>query len=174
MNTSVFLSYPRPYNDQQTAFIDEVKKHLLDHGFEPRTLGVSDYGFEEPLTQVRRLLLESNGLVAVAFRRYSVEKGEIKTSGEDISGKYFSSAWCQLEPAMAFQLGLPILIYREKDVIDDGIFEKGVAGIYLPEFDLSKPIAEYFDSEEWKQIVGDWEGCVRAVRKAKGMPPRLY
>ena len=37
---------------------------------------------------------------------------------------------------MAYQLGLPILIFRQKGVIDDGILERGVVGLYMPEFDL--------------------------------------
>lgn len=112
-------------------------------------------------------MFESNGLLAIAFKRYYVVNGIEKPKSIDeknISNKYFSSPWCHIEPAMAFQLGLPILIIREK----------GVIGTYLPEFDLSNPIEEYLKSEEWNQIIGEWEGYVRAVKKAKGKPLMLY
>jgi hypothetical protein len=39
---------------------------------------------------------------------------------------------------------LPILIFREKDVVDDGILEKGIVGLYMPEFDLDKPFDYYW------------------------------
>ena len=48
-----------------------------------------------------------------------------------------TSPFCHIEPAMAFQLGLPVLVFREKGVLDDGILEKGGCWVYiLSEFDL--------------------------------------
>jgi hypothetical protein len=52
--------------------------------------------------------------------------------------------------------------------------EKGVVGSYMPEFDLTKSMDEYFRSAEWNQMIGRWEGYVRAVVEAKGNPPKLY
>ncbi len=75
---------------------------------------------------------------------------------------------------MAFQLGLPILIFKEKGVLAEGILEKGVVGLYMPEFSLAKSPSHYFDTEEWKQIIGKWEGAVRSVVESKGNPPKLY
>lgn len=92
----------------------------------------------------------------------------------DLSGSWLSSPYCQIEPAMAFQLGLPVLIFRETGVLEDGILEKGVLGIYMPEFDLNKPIDSYFQSDEFLQMIGKWEGYVRKVVEKKGTPPRLF
>jgi hypothetical protein len=75
---------------------------------------------------------------------------------------------------MAYQLGLPILLLREKGVLDDGILEKGVVGLYMPEFDLDKSIDTYFSSLEWGSILGKWEGYVRSVVDRKGNPPKLF
>jgi hypothetical protein len=52
-------------------------------------------------------------------------------------------------------MGLPILVLREAGVIEDGILEKGVAGIYLPEFDLYKK-PDYLQTNEWKQLFNQW------------------
>lgn len=181
MNISVFLSYPQPYLKNQEYFIDQIREYLEERGFCTRTLGVTDYDTEAPLVAIRRLMLESNGLLTIAFRRAYVEKGTGKPNTDidnvkkyDISNKWLTSPYCQIEPAMAFQIGLPILIFREKGVIDDGILEKGVVGTYMPEFDLDKPITEYFKSAEWKQLIGKWEGMVRNVSDNKGLPPKLY
>ena len=173
MNIPVFLSCSTPYTDKQNKFLDEVKAYLRSRCLEPNTLGKTDYDVDEPLAAIRRMMFESNGVLAIAFRRYFIQQGKEKGI-KDLANKYFSSPWCQIEPAMAYQLGLPILILREKDVVDDGILEKGVAGIYLPEFDLENPIEDYFRSEEWRQIIGAWEGNVRATRKTKGNPPKLF
>jgi hypothetical protein len=44
----------------------------------------------------------------------------------------------------------------------------------MPEFDLDKPLDDYFASVEWSSIIGKWEGYVRAVVDRKGNPPQLY
>lgn len=46
----------------------------------------------------------------------------------DISNKWLTSPYCHIEAAMVFQIELPVLVFREKGVIDDGILEKGVLG----------------------------------------------
>ena len=69
MKTSIFLSFPKPFNESQEQFIKQLKDYLLSRGIEPRTLGVTDYDMDAPLKAIRRLMLESNGLITVAFRR---------------------------------------------------------------------------------------------------------
>lgn len=180
MRTSVFLSYPQPYLKRQKDFVCSIISYLRDRGFEPRTLGVTDYDIHEPLAAIRRLMLESNGLITIAFRRNLIKSGlskpdsDIGQSTYEVTEAWLTSPYCQIEPAMAFQLGLPILILREKGVIAEGILEKGVTGTYLPEFDLEDSVSEYLNSEEWRQLIGKWEGYVRNVSENKGMPPKLY
>ena len=85
-----------------------------------------------------------------------------------------TSPYCQIEPAMAFQLGLPVLVLREKGVIAEGVLEKGVLGTYMPEFSVEKNIDEYFNSNEFHSLLKKWEGFVRAVVEKKGNPPQLF
>jgi hypothetical protein len=153
MKISVFLSYPKPCFGQQKEFIEKATQFLRSHGFEPRTLGVTDYDMDAPLKAIRRLMLECNGLITVAFRRTFVEKGtaQFRTDvesmkEESIDGIWFTTPWAHIEPAMAYQIGLPILILREKGVLGDGMLERGVVGLYMPEFDLTRSIGDYFAS----------------------------
>jgi hypothetical protein len=181
MRISVFLSYPKPCFGRQKEFIEHVRSYLDERGFGPRTLGVTDYDMDSPLTSIRRLMLESNGLITVAFRRTYVEKGTARLRIDvadlkeaSIDAVWLTTPWAHIEPAMAYQLGLPVLILREHGVLDDGILERGVVGLYLPEFDLEKSVDDYFASAEWKGVIGKWEGYVRAVVDRKGTPPQLY
>ena len=181
MKISIFLSYPKPCTLKQQQFIERLTTYLDSRGFLPRTLGVTDYDMDAPLKAVRRLMLESNGLITIAFRRTFVEKGTMRFRADvpglqptSVDGKWLTSPWSHIEPAMAYQLGLPILILRERDVLDDGILDRGVVGLYMPEFDLDEPLDEYFSSAEWNAIIGKWEGYVRAVVETKGNPPQLY
>jgi hypothetical protein len=181
MSISVFLSYPNPCFGRQAAFVKQVQEYLSARGFDPRTLGVTDYDMDSPLTAIRRLMLESNGLLTIAFRRTYVVKGAARLrtdtdslKEEPIDGQWLTTPWAHIEPAMAYQLGLPVLILRETGVLADGILERGVAGLYMPESDLEKSIDDYFSAAEWKGIIGKWEGYVRSVVDRKGRPPQLF
>ena len=126
-------------------------------------------------------MLDSNGLITVAFRRTYVESGAARAGTdidgvetEKIDGTWLTTPWAHIEPAMAYQLGLPILLLREKGVLADGIHERGIVGLYLPEFDLDQPQDEYFESPAWNDVIGKWGGYVRAVVNTKGNPPKLF
>ena len=181
MRIPVFLSYPKPHWVRQEAFIARLETYLRGRGLEPRTLGVTDYDMDAPLKAIRRLMLESNGLITVAFRRTFIAEGLCRPEAElpgmhelAIRGLWLTSPYCQIEPAMAYQLGLPTLILREHGVVQEGLLEKGVVGTYMPEFTLDDNGAHYLDSPEWNDLIGKWEGFVRAVVDKKGNPPRLY
>jgi hypothetical protein len=176
----VFLSYPKPHLKKQDEFIEKLEQMLDTRGFLARTLGVTDYDMEEPLTAIRRLMLECNGIITVAFRRTFIKEGTVKPDSDNegvpmpVGGSWITSPYSHIEPAMAFQIGLPVLIIREKGVIADGVLEKGIIGTYLPEFNLDAEVDKYLLSNEWGQILGKWEGYVRKVVDNKGKPPRLY
>lgn len=177
MKTSIFLSYPKPFNSAQEEFIAQLSSYLHSKGLEPRTLGVTDYDMDAPLKTIRRLMLESHGLITVAFRRAKIFKGESKPGTQEsykLDEQWLTSPYAHIEPAMAFQIGLPVLILREQGVIADGVLEKGVIGNYMPEFDLSVTANDYLSSNEWNQIIRKWECLVSSVVESKGNPPQLF
>lgn len=181
MSMSVFLSYPKPCFGRQQEFVGAVDRYLRERGFSPRTLGVTDYDMDAPLTAIRRLMRESNGLITIAFRRTYVETGALRARTDisslretPIRDVWLTTPWAHIEPAMAYQLGLPILIFREKGVLADGVLEHGVVGLYMPEIDLDVPAEDYFSTAEWRNVMGRWEGFVRTVVERKGRPPELY
>lgn len=71
---------------------------------------------------------------------------------------------------MAFQLGLPILIMKEQGVLNEGVLEKGVTGLYLPEFDCAQDV---FGNASWTSAVHQWMGRVRHMYDQRGTPPAL-
>jgi len=181
MRISIFLSYPRSHMARQQAFIDRLEGYFKSRGLFPRTLGVTDYDPDAPLKAIRRLMIESNGLVTIAFRRTHIQKAVSRFEADipgakpsEIGDVWLTSPYCQIEPAMAYQLGLPVLVFRETGVVQDGLLEKGVLGSYMPEFNLDTPLDDYFRSVEWNDVIGRWEGFVRTVVDTKGNPPKLY
>ncbi|MCR9272540.1 MULTISPECIES: hypothetical protein [Mameliella] len=181
MKVPVFISHPTPHLYSQMRFLEEFKADLISRGFEPLTLGPeSSYDYDAPLVGIRRILTHCCGLVSVAFRRTHVASAT-KYLGADIVGRaqepssdfWFTSPYCQIEPAMAFQLGLPILILREEGVLPEGVLEKGVTGLYLPEFRLDAATS-FIGGEECRRLLDQWGGYVRTVYKRRGDPPALF
>jgi hypothetical protein len=110
--------------------------------------------------------------IAKGAHRFETDPKEF--SPTPIARQWLTSPWLHIEPAMAYQIGLPVLLFRQEGVIADGILERGTLGLYMPEFDLEKPLDDYVASAEWNGILGKWEGCVRAVVEKKGTPPKLF
>ncbi len=176
MNIPIFLSISTPVNEAQTRFLAMVRESLEKIGLNPRTLGVTDYDTLSPLAGCHRLMLECNGLITIAFRRNKIEKGLSRPGrNDDLDGKWLTSAFCQIEPAMAYQLGLPILIFREKGVLADGVLERGVVGQYMPVFDLDGGEAPdgYFSGAEYNELLNKWRYNVETVWNRKGRVDRF-
>lgn len=182
MAISVFLSHPRPFNEAQRRLVDGVRRYFSERDLEPRTLGVSDYDTEVPLASIRRMMMECNGVLVLALRRYLVREGSEFRSGagvgdepvaRDIGGMWLSSPWCQIEAGMGFQLGLPVLVFREEGVKADGVLEQGVMASYMPEISLSGDPSPFFQSAPWRQLINRFEGDVREAHRRKGIPSLL-
>lgn len=171
MNIPIFLSRPRPISQKQSEFLGKLSDQLASLGLYPKTLGMNEYGVDSPLSSVRMLMTESNGLLAVGLRRYKTDSlCHLKPDGteEPAREQFLTSSWCQIEPAMAFQLGMPILILREKSVLPDGVFERGVTGLYLPECDIEGDVEDYLESAEWRALSNEFAARVRDYRLRRG------
>lgn len=181
MKIPIFLSRPTPHLEAQVQFVEDLKKELSHRGLQPHTLGPgSSYDYDAPLVGIRRILAHCCGLISIAFRRTYVESS-VKHKGANITDRteersrevWFTSPYCQIEPAMGFQLGLPILILREEGVLAEGVLEKGVTGLYLPEFSLQSS-TPFITSDECRRLLDQWSGYVGTVHKRRGDPPTLF
>jgi hypothetical protein len=180
MPIPIFLSHPKPHNDAQSSFLENLQNYLKDSkgmDLDPLTLGETYYDWQNPLAGIRRLMLTSNGVLVIALRRYFIKNGEERRINKqrtaevkEISGFWMTSPWCHIEAAMAFQLGLPLLILIESDVHPDGILEKGVVGNYLPEFDLDQSVEDYLKQKEFIDNMNIFAGNVRQKWFLRGIP----
>lgn len=174
MAIPIFLSYPKPHSQIQFTFISKLCDSLKNKGMEHRTLGVNEYDMGSPLKAIRRLMLESDGLIVIAFKRLYIERGTYRYDPdltniltERVESLWLTSPYCQIEPAMAYQLRLPILVLREQGVRPEGILEQGIVGTYIPEFSLDEHASNYFESPEWQALFKKWESQVRVVVNSK-------
>ncbi|BBF41597.1 hypothetical protein lbkm_0277 [Lachnospiraceae bacterium KM106-2] len=163
MKNYIFLSYPKPFLKEQTEFIDRITDYLVQRGYEPRTLGITDMDEGQPLIAIQNLLSQCSGVLMVAFRRTLIKQGickpqsDLKQQSSMIRGEWITSPWCHIEASMASQTGLPILIFREKDVIADGILESKILNDESIEFDLTQPSDREMKSKRWRKQLEEWQ-----------------
>ena len=180
MAVQIFLSRAAPHTHAQDGFLVALCGELRNRGLEPRTVGDTDFGLR-PLEDIRGVMMECNGLLSVAFRRIVIRDGEDRPDNEMQArvapiapDTWLTTPYCHLETAMAFQLGLPILVVVEKGVRQEGALEPGVLVMEPPEFESNAPPAAFFASVKWRQLFATWEGHVREVVRTKRRPPALY
>ena len=179
MGISVFLSHPSPHLDSQKVFLERIEAYLKRQGLDSCSMGASNYDMDAPLTGIRRLMVGCCGLLAVAFKRAHADTLKSRaganlpdTSESLLRDIWLTSPFVQIEPAMAYQLGLPILVLREQGVLAEGILERGVTGLYCPEFNCSEETP--FELSASKSVVDQWIGRVRNAYDVRGVPPKLY
>lgn len=165
----VFLSHPTSVtmNNLQISFLirlmSELKKELLF----PRTLPNTEQYPESTMTSIRRMVNSSFGMITLNLTRRKVEV--IETNGATVFdndiGKQFwtGSVFSFIEPAMAYQKGLPELFITEADVSEQDVNQQG--GIFpfrVLIWDSSKGIDYFFESVEWKEMLQNWSAEVRS------------
>ena len=172
----VFLSHPSRLNTVQHQFVDamirQIKKVLLF----PRTLPETEQYPETPLTNIRRMILNSYGMVALNLRQQKVKI--IKNNlNEPIGEKVWEeSPFAQIEPGMAYQYGLPLLLIRETGVEPNGIWAFGIGPFLILEWDstVPNPIETFFARNDWKSIFQNWIGHVRTGYYIQTQPEFKY
>ena len=192
MGVPIFLSRATPEENTdrgaaQKRLLEELTGYLQDRGLEPWTVGETHFA-AHGIDEIRGLIHRANGLITVAFKRDRVVRGaqiqgqparladQLWTApGEDV----VTTPWCHMETAMAYQIGLPILILIEDGVRADGALEKGVIGEYPPEFTVDPALPDLDsafrqDAEKWRQLVRTWEGNVREVVRTRSRPAALF
>lgn len=158
----IYLSYPTPHTSLQLKFIEYLKEDLIKRGVFPRNVGSSEYSMDAPLTAISRVMTEVQGCLCVAFRRVYIENAVMK-KGANVSGQqqenmnqyWYTSPFVHIEPAIAIQMKLPTLIFKEKGVAREGMLDPAIRGFYLPEFELSaeEPISAFFESQMYVQLI---------------------
>lgn len=165
----VFLSHPTSItmNNLQISFLirllNELKRELLF----PRTLPNTEQYPESTMTAIRRMINSSFGMLTLNLARRKVRV--IETNGatvydNDIGREFWTgSVFSFIEPAMAFQRGLPQLFITEAIVSEQDVNQQG--GIFpfrVLIWDSSKGIDYFFDSVEWKEVIQNWSAEVRS------------
>ncbi|MFP7159507.1 hypothetical protein SFC34_27025 [Priestia aryabhattai] len=158
----VFLSHPSSLNTIQSRFLRRLIREIENVLLFPRTLPDTEQYPEKTLTSVRRLVLSSYGLIAVNMQQVFANYTQTNT-GENLPQPSWEGApFLQIEPSMSYQRGLPLLLIKEKGVNSVGVWNPAVTPFQIIEWDSTKPLDEFFNRVEWREIFQNWIAQVRS------------
>jgi hypothetical protein len=157
----VFLSHPTFLNRTQTQFLNRLIEEIQEALLFPRTLPETEQYPNKTLMSVRRMTLSSYGLIAVNMQQVFVNYMMTNIGDTPPPPSWEGSAFLQIEPAMAYQHGLPLLLIKESGVNSIGIWNLGLTPFFIIEWDSTKPLDNFFNRVEWKEIFQNWVAQVR-------------
>jgi hypothetical protein len=124
---NIFISMSFPYLPTHSEFLDGLISFLQDHDMTPRVMNRTDFLPGNPLPEISRVLQECDGAIVFAFERLYFPSGvERRRSPSEVELKDITctTPWNQIEAAMAYQLGIPILVFSERGLRCDGLLEE--------------------------------------------------
>lgn len=161
----IFLSTTSTLNNLQEKFLNRLIFEIEEALLFPRTLPESEQYPETVLTNIRRLVKSSYGLLAMNFRRFFVQIEETNAGPPPTTTPFWQgSVFLQIEPSMAFQFGLPILLVREKGTdVSNGIWQGGITplNIFVEWDSENQSIDDFFNSVQWREVFANWTAEVR-------------
>ena len=174
----VFLSTTNTLNPKQQKFLNRLILEMENALLFPRTGPITENYPETILTNVRRLVSSSYGMLAVDFRRFLIKTVDTNVGPPPSTTPFWQgSSFAQIEPAMAFQRGLPILLVRENDTdLTNGLWLGGIPPLNtLIDWDSeNQSVDEFFSSVSWREAFAFWVAEVRTAYYIQTEPEFKY
>jgi hypothetical protein len=127
-NTNVFLSVGGTISEKQESFVRAVEDRLRSEGLVPHTVGRNAFGMDAPLKTVTDLMDKCVGCLVIALERSYFPSGMEKRGGPKeapLSNVKLPTPWNQIEAAMAYSRGLPLMVVVEDGLRGEGLLERG-------------------------------------------------
>jgi hypothetical protein len=148
LKTNIFMSVGRPATQQQEEFVWAVENLLEEHDMLPRTVGRTDFTTGKPIGRIMQVMRECSGTIVIAFERLTFKNGLELHRGENekrLEDVRLPTVWNQIEAAMSYTMGLPLLAIAESNLRPEGFLEDGYdwfvnwvsltpESLYRPEF----------------------------------------
>ncbi len=152
-----YLSVGTPHEEKQAQFLDFLRNYFRLKGVQLETIGSTSYSSRKPLIPIKQKLEAVSGCVVLATERFTSVDGFFRKNSpkeEHVSEIFLTTAWTHIEAAMAYQLGLPLLILREKKVRSEGMIDPSVHEWNVYEIDLNDH--EALSNGSLKPIIDGW------------------
>lgn len=150
---NIFISRPTWVDEPYRKGLEIFLTRLNDLGFQPHTLGTTDYPTKAPLDGVIEIMSQCKGAVILGYPQISISSGSIKD--ENIEGTIvLPTEWNHIEAGLAYSKKLPLLVIHHIGIVR-GIFDRGAINSFLFSKDLTNP--------EWS-TKDDISGAIRSWR----------
>ena len=156
MAYKVFLSVGSSFSEAQENFISAIEQYLTDNDLKPQTVGRTYFSSLQPLKAVNELMQECHGSIILALERtHLVEAVERRNSPKQVNlnNIKLTTPWNQIEAAMAYTHGHPLLVIVEDGVKHEGLMERGYDWYVLTVDDYTPPV----DDPMFQAIIADWK-----------------
>jgi hypothetical protein len=124
---AVFVSVGATANERQEAFVRALEERLRAEGLVPHTVGRNTFSADAPLRAVTELMARCSGAVVIALERTYFEAGFERRHGPReaaLNQVRLPTCWNQIEAAMAYSKGLPLLVVVEDGLHCEGLLER--------------------------------------------------
>lgn len=151
----VFVSVGTGLNPEQEAFVSAIEARLRAEGLNPRSVGRNTFSAAAPLRAVIDLMDRCEGTVVIALERYRFPNGLERAGSErekELVNFRLPTSWNQIEAAMAYFRGHPLLVLLDATVAGDGLLEPGYDW-FVQRVTLS-PTA--LNTPEFNGVMTDW------------------
>ncbi len=141
-NIPVFFSLGSPHKQTQLDYIEKLTKHLLKYKIALITLDGDDWNNLDPLDPIRKKMKSCSGCLSLALERSYVKEGINKRGSQQentINDESFATSWVHIETTLAYQLELPFLILKEKDLKGEGMLDDSLFEWRIIKIDLNNP-----------------------------------
>lgn len=166
----MFVSVGRTSTPEQEAFVSAIESHMLDHGLLPQALGRNYWSSQQPLKAIDELMTECAGAAIVGFERLRIVEA-VDRRGSDgertLNGIALPTVWNQIEAAMAYTRGLPLLVIVEQDLRAEGLLETGYDW-YVKRVPIGAGVTL---DREFRGVFDDWRARVEAHRAERAPAP---
>jgi hypothetical protein len=161
----IFVSVGATATPEQEDFVRAVEDRLRSEGLTPHTVGRNTFSSDAPLKAVTQLLKTCTGTVVIALERSYFPAGVSKRGGPNeapLKEVRLPTPWNQIEAAMAYSAGHPLLVIVQVGILNEGLLEQGYDW-YVQEVRLE---GSALASMEFNGVLASWKSKVLEQKPA--------
>ncbi|MGH7598916.1 MAG: hypothetical protein ACREOI_21385 [bacterium] len=161
MAIDIFMSVGKTSTPEQEKFVSTIQQHFVDNGLAPRAVGRTAFTSIQPLKFITELMTECSGTVIIAFERIHIQQGKERRGSDaekSLQNVNLPTVWNQIEAAMAYVLGHPLLVIVEHGLRSEGLLETGYDW-YVQWVNLDTAT---LTSRELAGVIADWKKRVES------------
>lgn len=164
--TKIFLSLGTTTNKLHQQLADTVESYIKMHDMLPQTVGRTYFSSKQPLIAIKELMHECAGSIILAYERTHLIDAVDKRNSEhekQLQGLNLPTVWNQIEAAIAYTLGHPLLVIAEEGLKYEGLLEEKFDWYVM----YINPEENLLTNNEFQMVFADWKQGVKAYKAQK-------